>query len=64
MVMQALNVLGETSWKINTRVLDVIESLWKDGGDVAGLIKAGDVSTYYCCLLVPCALFGALCCPH
>lgn len=43
--MQALNTLGSVRWKINTRVLDVIEEIWKDGGRLAQMVDADNVST-------------------
>lgn len=32
-IYQALNALGSTAWKVNQRVLDVVEALWELGGD-------------------------------
>lgn len=42
--VQALNVLGETAWKINKAVLEVVEKLWEAGGGVADLVEGRDVS--------------------
>ncbi|KAG0611165.1 hypothetical protein M758_7G120400 [Ceratodon purpureus] len=42
-VVEALNVLGETGWKINKPVLDVVEKLWEAGGGIADLVEASDV---------------------
>lgn len=49
--VQALNVLGETGWRINKRVLEVVEKLWEAGGGVADLVEAADVS--FCCAVEP-----------
>lgn len=37
-VYQALDTLGRTKWRVNGRVLSVIDSLWATGGCVAGLV--------------------------
>ncbi|KAJ0984272.1 hypothetical protein J5N97_002628 [Dioscorea zingiberensis] len=42
-VFQALDTLGRTKWRVNKRILDVMESLWSTGGGVAGLIDREDV---------------------
>ncbi|KAF5176998.1 Dna-directed rna polymerase 1 protein, partial [Thalictrum thalictroides] len=39
----ALNTLGSTKWKINKRVLAVIERLWASGGRLADLVDRSDV---------------------
>jgi len=49
--VQALSVLGETGWKINKRVLEVVEKLWVAGGGIADLVEAADVS--FCCSVKP-----------
>jgi DNA-directed RNA polymerase, mitochondrial len=36
-------VLGSTKWRINNRILDVLESLWSNGGNAAGLVNKQDV---------------------
>lgn len=41
-VYTALNHIQETPWKINRRVLDVVEQLLASGGDVAGLPPVND----------------------
>lgn len=41
---QALDALGETRWRLNMPVFDVIEQLWEEGGGVAHLVDASDVS--------------------
>ena len=40
-------MLGETPWKINKPVLEVVEKLWAAGGGIADLVEASDVS--FCC---------------
>lgn len=42
--MQALDTLGNTRWRVNSRILSVVESLWASGGDIAGLVNRKDVS--------------------
>ncbi|CAI5489665.1 unnamed protein product [Closterium sp. Naga37s-1] len=42
-VFRALNVLGSTPWRINERVLGVLEKIWLDGGGKAGLVERHDV---------------------
>ena len=41
---QALNVLGDTPWRINWGVAVVLQALWDEGGGVGGLVNRGDVS--------------------
>lgn len=42
--MQALDTLGNTKWRVNRRILSVVENLWDGGGDVAGLVNRENVS--------------------
>ncbi|KAK9101747.1 hypothetical protein Sjap_019001 [Stephania japonica] len=42
-VFEALDTLGRTKWRVNKRVLGVIESLWVNGGNIAGLVDREDV---------------------
>ncbi|GJP51161.1 hypothetical protein CLOM_g10326 [Closterium sp. NIES-68] len=42
-VFRALNVLGSTPWRINQKVLAVLEQIWQDGGCKAGLVDRNDV---------------------
>nr|CCW03244.1 DNA-dependent RNA polymerase [Physcomitrium patens] len=42
-IFQALNVLGETGWRVNKPVLAVLEQIWKEGGRLANLVDAEDV---------------------
>lgn len=31
-MFQILNIMGETPWKINKKVLNVMENIWQEGG--------------------------------
>lgn len=42
-VLDALNVLGRTRWRINTRVYDIMNRVWQDGGGVAGIPQTRDL---------------------
>ncbi|OIV97230.1 hypothetical protein TanjilG_27213 [Lupinus angustifolius] len=42
-VFEALDILGNTKWRINRRLLDVVESVWAAGGNIAGLVDCKDV---------------------
>ncbi|RDY10946.1 DNA-directed RNA polymerase 3, chloroplastic, partial [Mucuna pruriens] len=42
-VFEALDSLGNTKWRVNRRLLSVVESLWAGGGNIAGLIDRKDV---------------------
>ncbi|XP_074280847.1 DNA-directed RNA polymerase 3B, chloroplastic [Silene latifolia] len=42
-VFEALNTLGTTKWRINRKVLGVVEGLWASGGNIAGLVNCEDV---------------------
>ncbi|TYK00602.1 DNA-directed RNA polymerase 2B [Cucumis melo var. makuwa] len=42
-VFQALDTLGNTKWRINKRILGVVERIWSSGGDLAGLVNRDDV---------------------
>jgi len=44
-ILQALNTLGNTKWRINKKVLGVAESLWASGVNIAGLFNCEDVRT-------------------
>lgn len=46
MCAQALDMLGSTKWRINKKVLNVVESIWARGGNIAGLVDREDVRTY------------------
>ncbi|KCV68407.1 hypothetical protein H696_04702 [Fonticula alba] len=42
-VLAALDVLGQTRWRINTRVLDVASAVWNNGGGVAAIPDRKDI---------------------
>ncbi|XP_022999624.1 DNA-directed RNA polymerase 3, chloroplastic-like [Cucurbita maxima] len=42
-VFEALDMLGSTKWRVNRRVLSVVESIWSQGGNAAGLVDRKDV---------------------
>jgi hypothetical protein len=44
LVSQALDTLGNTKWRINKRVLVVVDRIWASGGHLAGLVDREDVS--------------------
>ncbi|CAN0838286.1 DNA-directed RNA polymerase 3, chloroplastic [Linum grandiflorum] len=44
-VFEALDTLGSTKWRVNRRVLDVVETIWENGGNIAGLVDQADVSS-------------------
>ncbi|XP_028091898.1 DNA-directed RNA polymerase 3, chloroplastic-like [Camellia sinensis] len=41
---EALDTLGNTKWRVNRRVLSVVESIWAGGGNIGGLVDRKDVS--------------------
>lgn len=42
-VFEALDTLGSTKWRINTRILEVLEKVWEDGGRIADIVDRDDV---------------------
>ncbi|XP_021679241.2 DNA-directed RNA polymerase 3B, chloroplastic isoform X1 [Hevea brasiliensis] len=42
-VFEALDMLGNTKWRVNRRVLDAVESIWARGGNIAGLVDREDI---------------------
>jgi DNA-directed RNA polymerase len=42
-VYAAVNALQETAWAINTPVLEVMETLWQTGSEIAGLPRADNL---------------------
>ncbi|KAI9153573.1 hypothetical protein LWI28_013283 [Acer negundo] len=42
-VFEALDMLGNTRWKVNNRVLNVVERIWSNGGRLADLVDRKDV---------------------
>ncbi|KAK1319048.1 hypothetical protein QJS10_CPB04g01794 [Acorus calamus] len=43
-VFEALDTLGNTKWRVNKRVLDVIDRIWANGGRLADMVDKEDVS--------------------
>lgn len=46
MYMQALDTLGNTKWRVNQRILNVVEFIWGSDGNIAGLVNRKDVSVF------------------
>ncbi|KAL1097043.1 hypothetical protein V6Z11_D05G009100 [Gossypium hirsutum] len=42
-VFEALDTLGSTKWRVNNKVLAVVESIWASGGNIAGLVDRNDI---------------------
>ncbi|PON76758.1 DNA-directed RNA polymerase, phage-type [Trema orientale] len=42
-VFEALDTLGNTKWRVNKRVLSVIDRIWSSGGSIGGLVSREDV---------------------
>ncbi|KAL2656512.1 hypothetical protein AAZV13_04G125500 [Glycine max] len=42
-VVHTLDILGNTKWRVNRRMLGVVESIWAGGGNIAGLVDCKDV---------------------
>ncbi|KAK4484026.1 hypothetical protein RD792_011240 [Penstemon davidsonii] len=42
-IFQALNTLGNTKWKVNKRILSVVDRIWASGGRLADLVDRDDV---------------------
>ncbi|KAL9327326.1 hypothetical protein ACSQ67_007971 [Phaseolus vulgaris] len=42
-VFEALNTLGSTKWRVNKRVLCVMDQIWANGGRLADLVDRDDV---------------------
>ncbi|KAG0465982.1 hypothetical protein HPP92_020146 [Vanilla planifolia] len=42
-VFEALDTLGATKWRINKRVLGIVDRLWSSGGRLAGLVDREDL---------------------
>ncbi|TYI35888.1 hypothetical protein ES332_A03G106600v1 [Gossypium tomentosum] len=45
LVFEALDTLGNTKWRINRRILGVVDRLWVNGGRLADLVDREDVHT-------------------
>ncbi|KAK6157754.1 hypothetical protein DH2020_012002 [Rehmannia glutinosa] len=42
-IFQALNTLGNTRWKVNKKILGVVDRIWANGGRLADLVDRDDV---------------------
>ncbi|XP_020579959.1 DNA-directed RNA polymerase 1B, mitochondrial-like [Phalaenopsis equestris] len=42
-VFEALNTLGETKWRVNKRVLGIVDRIWSSGGRLAELVDRDDI---------------------
>ncbi|KAL6529271.1 DNA-directed RNA polymerase 1B, mitochondrial [Orobanche gracilis] len=42
-IFQALNTLGNTKWRVNKRILSVVDRIWADGGRLGDLVDRDDV---------------------
>nr|AAD22977.1 T7-like RNA polymerase [Zea mays] len=42
-VFEALDILGSTKWRVNRRVHDVVETIWSQGGGIAGLVDKANI---------------------
>ncbi|KAI5431893.1 DNA-directed RNA polymerase 2 [Lathyrus oleraceus] len=42
-VFEALDTLGNTKWRINGKVLSVVDKIWANGGRLAGLVDRTDL---------------------
>ena len=43
LVYEAINHLQETEWQINSKVLEVVEKLWQEGSEAAGIPSEFDI---------------------
>lgn len=43
-LIQALNTLGNTKWRVNKRILSIVDRIWANGGRLADLVDREDVS--------------------
>ncbi|KAJ7971138.1 DNA-directed RNA polymerase [Quillaja saponaria] len=43
-VFEALDTLGNTKWRINKKVLTIVDRIWASGGRLAGLVDLSDVA--------------------
>lgn len=46
LTVQALDTLGRTKWRVNKRVLGVVDKIWASGGHLADLVDRNDVSNF------------------
>ncbi|XP_057981950.1 DNA-directed RNA polymerase 2B, chloroplastic/mitochondrial-like [Malania oleifera] len=42
-VFEALNTLGNTKWRVNKKVLNIIDRIWSSGGHLADLVDRRDI---------------------
>ncbi|KAL3654335.1 DNA-directed RNA polymerase 1, mitochondrial [Castilleja foliolosa] len=42
-IFQALNTLGNTKWRVNKKILSVVDRIWANGGRLADLVDRDDV---------------------
>ncbi|KAI4321319.1 hypothetical protein MLD38_034716 [Melastoma candidum] len=42
-VFEALDILGTTRWRVNKRVLSIVDRIWNSGGRLAGLVDRSDL---------------------
>ncbi|XP_051122130.1 DNA-directed RNA polymerase 1B, mitochondrial-like [Andrographis paniculata] len=42
-IFQALNTLGNTKWRVNKRILGVVDRIWANGGCLADLVDREDI---------------------
>lgn len=42
-VFEALNTLGNTKWRVNKKILDIVDRIWASGGRLADLVDPEDV---------------------
>lgn len=43
---QALDNLGSTKWRVNKKVLSIVDRIWSSGGRLADLVDRADVSCH------------------
>ncbi|XP_048128628.1 DNA-directed RNA polymerase 2B, chloroplastic/mitochondrial isoform X2 [Rhodamnia argentea] len=43
-VFEALDILGATKWRVNRRVLSVVDRIWNSGGCLADLVDRNDIA--------------------
>lgn len=43
LAFQALDTLGNTKWRVNKRVLGILDRIWASGGRLADLVDREDV---------------------
>ncbi|KAK1629779.1 hypothetical protein QYE76_004094 [Lolium multiflorum] len=43
-IFEALNTLGSTKWRVNKKVLTIVDRIWSSGGRLADLVDRADVS--------------------